>query len=226
MTATAPGEIGVRLAKAAGLAGLVFAMLYVAAFALLRVDAPPVGPAAFAAWWAGSRDRVAAGTWLVPFAGIAFIWFVAAVRRRIGRSEGLFFSTTFIGSALVFVAMLFATGAAAGAMLAAAALEEPAQMAVVAAMSHALAYALFFGFAVKMTGMFMLAVASIGRSEDALPRWLVLLTLVLGITSLIGNTFLEIIALVFPVWVVIVSLLLIRSGVEAGRATEAPAPGS
>lgn len=225
MTATAPGEIGLRLARAAGLAGLVFATLFTASFALLRVDAPPVAPVAFAAWWAASRDRIAAGTWLVPFAGIAFIWFVAAVRRRIGRSEGLFFSTTFLGSALIFVAMVFATGAAGGSMLAAAALEEPAQMAIVAAVGHAMAYALFFGFAVKMAAMFMLAVASIGRTEDTLPRWLVLLTLVLGITSLVGNTFLEIVALVFPAWVVVVSLLLIRSGVEATRGADAAPPG-
>ncbi|HEX5826709.1 MAG TPA: hypothetical protein VFY23_04255 [Candidatus Limnocylindrales bacterium] len=215
MSQAAPGEIGVRLTRAAGLAGLVFATLFVVAFALLRVDSPPTGPVPFAAWWAESRDRITAGTWLVPFAGMSFIWFVAAVRQRIGRGEGLFFATVFIGSAMIFVAMMFATGAAAGATLAAAALENPAQMAVVAAVGHALAHALFFGFAVKMAAMFMLAVASIGRSAERLPRWLVLLTIVLGVTSLVGNTFLEIVALLFPAWVIVVSVLLIRSAQDA-----------
>ncbi len=215
-TAPDPGEIGIRLARAAGLAGLVFATLFVVAFALLRVGVPPVDPAAFAAWWAASQGRITAGTWLLPFAGIAFLWFVAAVRRRIGRGEGLFFATMFLGSALIFVAMVFATGAAAGAMLAAAAFEDPAQMALVAVVGSALAYTLFFGFAVKMAAIFMFATASISRGADTLPRWLGPLTLVLGVVSLVGNTFLEVVALVFPVWVAVVSVVLIRTAGEPG----------
>jgi hypothetical protein len=219
----AAGAIGPRLAQAAGLAGLVFATLFVVAFGLLRVGAPPGEPAAFLAWWDASRDRLTAGTYLVPFAGMAFIWFVAAVRRRIGRAEGLFFATAFLGSALVFVAMMFATGAAAGAILAAAGLADRVQVQAIAAMGHALAYALFFGFAVKMAAMFMLAVASIGRSADTLPRWLIGLTLVLGIGSLVGNTFIEVVALVFPVWVVVVSLLLLHAaGRESAGAASSP----
>src|SRR3954453_24005312 len=161
-----PGAIGPRLARAAGLAGLVFALLFSVAFTLLRVDAPPVGAAALDAWWASSRDRLAVGTYLVPFAGITVIWFAAALRRRIGHAEGLFFATAFLGSALIFVSMLFVAGPSAGAILASAQLEEPSQRQVVAAMGQALAYAVFFGFAVKMAAMFMLAVASIGRSAD------------------------------------------------------------
>ncbi len=208
---TPPGTIAPKLAQAAGAAGLVFAALFTAAFVLLRTDAPPAGAAAFAEWWAASRDRITAGTYLVPFAGMAFIWFVAAVRRRIGHAEGLFFATVFLGSALIFISMTFATGAAAGAILAASSLENPAQMQAVAAVGHALGYALFFGFAVKMAAMFMLSVASIGRGSDALPRWLVILTITLGVASLVGNTFIEVIALVFPAWVVLVSLMLIWS---------------
>jgi len=121
----APGTVVPWMARAAGVAGLVFAVLFTVSFALIRVGKPPADPAAFAAWWGASRDRVAAGTYLLPFAGMAFIWFVAAVRRRIGSGEGLFFSTVFLGSALVFVALVLVTGAAISAVLAALAARLP-----------------------------------------------------------------------------------------------------
>jgi hypothetical protein len=201
---------GPRLARGAGVAGLVFAALFVAAFGLLRVDSPPSDPLAFAAWWAASQDRISFGTFLVPIAGMSFIWFVAAVRRRIGSGEGLFFSTLFLGSGLVYVAMLCATGAAA-ASISAATLLGPLSTQLVATMGHSLAYAFFFGFAVRMSAMFMLAVASIGRGGQSLPRWLTLLTIALGAVSLVGGPMFEGTAVIFPAWVTIVSLLLIRT---------------
>lgn len=205
----APGAIGPRLARAAGVAGLVFAVLFTVTFVLIRVGMPPEDPGAFATWWASSRDRVAIGVYLMPFAGMAFIWFVAAVRRKIGSAEGLFFSTIFLGSALVFVALLFVTGAAVGAVIAAEQL-EPDRLQIAAALGISFGYELFFGFTVRMAAMFMLAVASIGRTTAALPRAIVLLTLVLGLVALVGNSFVEPFALIFPAWVALVSLTLVR----------------
>lgn len=232
---TSPGELGAaaarisavgsRLTTAAGLAGIAFAVLFTVSFALLRVGIPPAEGQAFATWWEANRDRVAVGTYLIPFTGIAFLWFVAAVRERIGRGEGLFFSTIFLGSALLFVATAFVTGAAAGAMLAAAETLEARRAAEVAAFSHALGYALLFGFAVKMGGMFMLVVASIGRQADAIPRWVVILSVVLGAVTLVISTFWDAIALVFPAWVAIVSAFIVRASLaragDGGSATAA-----
>jgi hypothetical protein len=59
------------------------------------------------------------GLYLAPFAGIAFLWFIAAIRSQIGEREDRLFATVFLGSGLLFVVMLFATSAAAGALLAA-----------------------------------------------------------------------------------------------------------
>ena len=44
---------------------------------------------------------------LVPFAGIAFLWFIGVIRDRIGQHEDRFFATVLLGSGLIFVAMLF-----------------------------------------------------------------------------------------------------------------------
>jgi hypothetical protein len=54
---------------------------------------------------------------LIPFAGIAFLWFIGVLRDRIGELEDRFFATVFFGSGLVFLATLFVTAAPAGGML-------------------------------------------------------------------------------------------------------------
>ena len=55
---------------------------------------------------------------LIPFAGIAFLWFVGVVRDRVGEREDRFFATVFLGSGLLFVAMLFVGAAVAGGLIA------------------------------------------------------------------------------------------------------------
>ena len=55
---------------------------------------------------------------LVPFAGIGFLWFVAVLRDRVGDAEDRFFATVFLGSGLLFVAMLFVASAVAASLVA------------------------------------------------------------------------------------------------------------
>ena len=57
---------------------------------------------------------------LIPFAGIAFLWFIGVLRDRIGQREDRFFAIVFLGSGLLFVAMLFVAAAVSGGLFAAA----------------------------------------------------------------------------------------------------------
>jgi hypothetical protein len=43
-------------------------------------------------------------------AGIAFLWFIGVIRDHLGDREDRFFATVFLGSGLLFVAMLFICG--------------------------------------------------------------------------------------------------------------------
>src|SRR5206468_9679483 len=63
------------------------------------------------------RDLVLFGLALMPFAGIAFLWFVGVLRDRIGAAEDRFFATLFLGSGLLFIAMLFVAAAIAAALV-------------------------------------------------------------------------------------------------------------
>ena len=94
----------------AAVAGMAFALLLTFAFVLTRLAVPeeldqPVTDA--------MRGSLVLALNLLPFAGIAFLWFMGVVRDRIGQREDRFFGTVFLGSGLLFIAMLFATGAIA-----------------------------------------------------------------------------------------------------------------
>ncbi|WP_159007011.1 hypothetical protein [Streptomyces sp. NRRL S-813] len=120
--AGAVGPVGrsLRTPRAAGAAGVLFAVLPAATIVLVH-SAIPGGPAHGTDWLSSSSSRTAARTELavLPFAGIIFLWFMGAVRSHIGEAEDRFFATVFLGGGLLFVAMLFAVAAGTGSLLAA-----------------------------------------------------------------------------------------------------------
>ena len=103
-----PLEAGspLRTPRAAAVAGILFCVLLTTAFVLLRLSVP-AQPGAAGAWLTdpGRRTAVAIALNLVPFAGIAFLWFSGVLRDRIGEREDRFFATAFLGSGLLFVGM-------------------------------------------------------------------------------------------------------------------------
>ena len=116
------GDRRLETPRAAGVAGLAFAGLFTASIVLLR-NQPSGGSTAaevrdfYLSRNAGSVALV--GVYLVPFSGIAFLWFIAAVRHLIGDREDRFFATVFLGSGLIFVAMMFFAAGVGGSLLAA-----------------------------------------------------------------------------------------------------------
>jgi len=201
---------GLRTIRAAGVAGLVFSALLTTALIIIRLNqvAPIDGTV-------GVGDGSAIGLYLIPFAGIAFLWFLAVLRRRIGRSEDQFFATVFLGSGLLFIAMLFAAGATASAAIAAARLGNVRPTDPVFAFGKALAETLFYVFAVKMSAIFMLVSSNIGRRTGFLPRWFIVLGGLGAVVMLVSVGFFEALALIFPAWVAIVSILLLRAHVDS-----------
>lgn len=99
--------------KAAAIAGIAFSLLMSAIIWLLRrsIPADPLEPGA---WLATNTQTVALALNLVPFAGVAFLWFIGVIRDRIGTYEDRFFATVLLGSGLLFVAMLFVAAASRG----------------------------------------------------------------------------------------------------------------
>jgi hypothetical protein len=206
--------------RAAGVAGLVFAVLFVASMLLIRQRPAPGSNAQEIADFYLRHDagRVAlVGLYLVPFAGIAFLWFIAAVRSHLGEREDRFLSTVFLGSGLLFVGMLFAASAAAGALLAAVKFQDqPPPDANTFLLARALGFAFLFVFAVRAAAVFMLVASTIGLRTGFLPRWLVFAGYAVGLVFLFTVTYVEALILLFPAWVTAVSAVLLRNA--GGRA--------
>jgi len=100
--------------RAVAIIGMIFSVLYITGLALIRL-AVPADPTEPGTWLAEPtcRNWVRFALNLIPFTGVAFLWFIAVLRNRVGLLEDRFFATVFLGSGLLFVAMLFAAGAVA-----------------------------------------------------------------------------------------------------------------
>ena len=117
-TARGGGYEKLTTPRAAAVAGIVFAVLMGSAYVLARLAIP--ADATKREWLVQRADLVKFGLGLVPFAGIAFLWFIGVIRDRVGAREDRFFATVFLGSGLLFVAMLFTAAAVGGGLIAAA----------------------------------------------------------------------------------------------------------
>jgi hypothetical protein len=107
---------GLRTPKAAAIAGIVFSILLLTAFGLLRISMP-ADPLAPSTWLSSQARTITLALNLIPFAGIAFLWFIGVLRDRLGQREDRLFATVFLGSGLLFLALLFSAAAVVGAII-------------------------------------------------------------------------------------------------------------
>ncbi len=94
-----------------------------------------------------------------------------------------------------------------------------------AAMIRSLAAVVLSVFAPRVAALFMFSTASLGRATGALPRWLVVVTHVVGIGLLLNVRIAEPGLFVMPAWMVVVSVVLLVRPTERGVGLE-PAPAS
>lgn len=208
-----------RAPRAAGIAGLVFSGLFISSALLLRHQ-PPAGASfqELKTFYLNGDGKYVnlVGFYLAPFAGIAFVWFVAVTRSQIGHRTDRFFDTVFMASGVLFVAMMFAGAAAAGALSAAIKYQDatvPSSNAV--ELARALAYSFLFTFAAKTAGVFMVVTSTIGLKTGKLSRSLVYASWLLAAVLLFSIAFYELVILIFPVWVAALSLMILVRGVVA-----------
>ncbi len=185
--------------RAASTAGIVFGVLLGTASIVLRLTlgSDPVRIEAFAG---PGRSAIVFALALLPFAGIAFLWFIGVVRDRVGPGEDRFFATVFLGSGLIFVAAMFVTGALGGALLAAADTGVSLDDGVWTFGQSAL-NTLWTVYATRMAAVFTLSTTSLGMRLAIVPRWMVVHGLATALLLLLLAGPVQWIELVFPVWV-------------------------
>ena len=198
-----------RTPRAAAVAGILFSVLLFATFALMRLSVPgdPFEPGA---WLDGSLKYVALAMNLVPFAGVAFLWFVGVLRDRLGAREDQFFATVFLGSGFLLLAMLFAAAAVFGAIIVAFhAAPEALGRSATFHFARGLAYGMINIYLVKTASVFMITTSTIALYTRLTPRWLAIAGYVIALILLFGSYYLDWSLMVFPLWVLVVSLSIL-----------------
>ncbi|WNG88220.1 hypothetical protein C6A87_002890 [Mycobacterium sp. ITM-2016-00317] len=186
--------------RAAAFAGVLFALLFGAVLVLIRTAHPD------------TEHRLRIAVVLMPFAGIAFLWFLGVVRDGLGVLEDRFFATVFLGSGLMFLAMIFASTAVGAGVIAVRA--SAGLHSEVVTFGQALLVSLSNTYALRMAAVFMISLATIWLRTRLMPGWLVAVTYVVALCVLVGSDLSPWTTVSFPIWVLVVSvLLLMRAGV-------------
>jgi MFS family permease len=196
--------------RSAAVAGIVFALLLGTGLVLIRLSVPTDFADLESSQLTGAtRARILVALTLVPFAGIAFLWFVGVVRDRIGEAEDRFIATVFLGSGLLFLAMLFASTAVAGALVVSTGSGQATLDPQVWALGAHTSSTILNVYAMRMAGVFMISTATISLRTAVMPRWLAFLGYLLAVCLLFGVSSLRWAELLFPTWVLIVSVHLL-----------------
>jgi hypothetical protein len=148
------------------------------------------------------------------------------VRDGLGRYEDRFFASVFICSGVLFLAMMFvATAMVAGLVASNAGVTDPSAHAETVRFGKLVMQAATQTYAVRMAAVFMMSLATIWLRTGLMPRWLVGLSYLAAVGLLLASDISMWITIAFPVWVLMVSgLLLIRAGLfeELRHGTDGP----
>jgi hypothetical protein len=198
-----------RTPRAAAIAGILFAVLMLTGHTLIHLTIPSEAIAT-SDWLAEGAGTLSFALSLLPFAGIAFLWFMGVIRDRIGLLEDQFFSTLFFGSGILYLAMVFTSSALAGGLLAEYAFDPDLIFSSgLYTFIQSAIYKFSNVFAIRMAGMHMIVLGTIWMRTAVMPRWLALITYILALVLLVTITFLPWVNLVFPSWVFLISVYIL-----------------
>ena len=209
--------------RAAGLAGILAGGLFITSHVLILISLsayltePGANPQ-------DQSRRISLALQLLPFAGIAFLWFMGVVRDRFGRREDQFYTTVFLGSGLLYLAMTFIATALAGGPWSFFASNQAIASETVYNASRTLVSQITNVYGLRMAAVFMLSSATMWMQTQVVPRWLAILTALLALVLLFTIGLSPWLPLLFPVWILIVSILILISNYRrnAERGEEAP----
>lgn len=199
----------IRSPRSAAIAGIIFSLLVTTSMLLISsVESPEDFNKDWVLTWFNTAS-VAIG--LVPFAGIAFLWFTGVIRDRLGDREDKMFATVFLGSGIIYVVTIFIWAASFGAIY---------RIFGVKTSALTVNYDVFiFGFAfmdeilsslaLRMAGVYMLSIGSLWARAGIMPRFVTIITYIVAFGFLILAGTVREAQFGFPAWVFLVSVYIL-----------------
>jgi hypothetical protein len=207
----------IQTPKAAAIAGILFSVIFAVALVLLRTSVP-ASPDDAGEWLTDSsrRDAVLTALGLVPVAGIVFLWEVGVLRDHVGEAEDRFLQTVFLGSAMLFVGMMFVASAIAAGLIVAA--EDSADGLVSSGawgFVRQTVYQLMIEYGMRMAGVFTLITTMILFRARLAPRWLLVFGFATAFVLMVVVSFLAWAELIFPGWMFVLSLFVLVTNLRS-----------
>src|SRR5580692_1139167 len=195
--------------RAGAIAGILFSILLIISVVLIRLSVPD-SPRDPGTWLSQSAQSVRLALNLLPFAGIAFLWFIGVLRDRMGAHEDRFLATVFLGSGLLFLAIIFASSAVVGALMMAYEANPGKLMDFgIYTFARTLAYELVNVYALRMAGVFMFSTCTLAIRIGIFPRWMAFLGYTLAVFLLLSIGRFGWAPLVFPLWALMISVYIL-----------------
>jgi hypothetical protein len=194
--------------RAAAIAGIIFALLYGASLILIRYSIPSDQTAG--SDWMGNSKTINLALNIMPFAGIAFLWFIGVIRDRLGEYEDRLFSTVFLGSGLIFLTLNFVGAALASGLLSTYASGSTNLVGSdIYTYSRAVMYNILNIYALRMEGVFMISISTIWMRTGLMHRGWSFLSYALALGLLVSISISLWVAVIFPAWVLMVSIVFL-----------------
>jgi hypothetical protein len=204
-----------RTPRAAAIAGILFALFYGTSLVLIRLSIPSDRTVSGAVWLESNLKTVALALNLIPYSGIAFLWFIGVIRDRLGDHEDRFFGTVFLGSGLLFLALTFVGAALAGGLLTSYA-ADPAKVIEYGTYtySRAVMYQILNIYAIRMEGVFMISLGTIWLRTGLMSRGWTFLSYATALVLLLSIGLSLWVTMVFPVWVFVISVYFLIQNIH------------
>lgn len=212
-----PGELR-RAATITALVGIAHSVMIITAVFAVRHISPGSNATdeelrQFVSNDADMRILLFAGIYLIPFAGIAFVWFTVALRMwletSINRLAPLYANVLLV-CGIIYVCLLFAAGASFSV------LGLTSQYGLADTSINYFRQFPHYGntlllvFAMRMAAMTVFTMSNLGRTRGILPRWFSYIGFLIGVVLLFTASLSPLVVLLFPVWILGFSLILLE----------------
>jgi len=184
----------------------------------------PLDPRSAGTWLTDSGDRRAldVALALIPFCGIFFLWFMGAVRAHIGEAEDKFFATIVLGSGLLFIAMLFVFGALFGALINLAGLYDGDPPLAMWRLGREISFNVAIVYAMRVGAVFMFSSTVIAYRLRNHVRPVIVVGFAGALLLLFASPTTPWLQLVFPFWVLLVSVNILVLAYRRRNLSPAP----